>query len=146
MGAGGGPAGFDGAVARLIDVAKVEMAWSTGMDAGSGMIQVAVLPDGSATCRESFGGNRVLAGRLDAPDAELTALVAAPGMVDKLVTECPFNVADAGSTIVTTLKTGETFSRLVFGTCSDDGLASLVSALRRIGVACVHRAHPVDAL
>lgn len=33
------------------------------------------------------------------------------------------------------LKTGERFSLLVFGTCSDHGLASLVSVLRRLGVA-----------
>lgn len=145
-GAGGGLGGSDGGVGRLLDVANLEMSWSTGMDAGAGVIDIVVLPDGSATCRESFGGNQVLEGRLDVPDPAVATVLASPGVLDKLVTECPFRIADAGSTIITTLKTGERFSRLVFGTCSDDDLLSLVSALRRIGETCTHQAHPIDAL
>ena len=123
----------------IADLDHVRMSWPLNFDAGQRLEDnVTVTSDGTVWCSQSLNGTTVVSGHLDTPDAELPGLLAQPGMIAKLISPCLLRMADAGPYITTSLAAGNTVvTRLVWGTCSDDALASLVAALRRAGETCV---------
>jgi hypothetical protein len=117
----------------------VETSWDLNCDAGQHLQDsVKVMVDGTVWCSQSLNGTALASGHLDAPDADLVGMLSSPGLIAKLISPCLLRMADASPYVTTSLAARNTVvTRLVWGTCSDDALASLVAAMRRAGETCV---------
>jgi hypothetical protein len=124
------------------DVDSIEMEWPLDVDAGHLLVDtVSVSRDGTARCWQDLNGVQVLAGALATPNPGFQALLSQPTMLPKLLGPCLLRVADVGPYVKTSLAAGSTVvTRLVWGSCSDDALTSLVDSLVSIGTACIEQA------
>lgn len=123
------------------DVAWISMtypAWNL-VDVNVPRTTVKVDGNGSATCSQLSNGSP-RTGQLPEPDSAIPDLLSRPGLVRDLATTCPLQGSDRGPYIYTHLASdadGTERARLVWSSCSNANLESLVGALERIGDACI---------
>lgn len=123
------------------DVAWVSMTYPAWNLVDVNMPRTTVKTDGfgNATCSQLSNGS-LRTGQLPEPDSAIPDLLSRPGLVRDLATVCPLQVKDAGPYLTTHFANdvGDTdHVRLVWRSCSNADLESLVQALERIGNACI---------